>query len=240
MIAEVIFKDCGAISYSEAWDLQTELFEKASRQKISNRNQNLLPSTGISNYLLFCEHNHVFTIGKSGDENNLLLPKQELESLGIEYFKINRGGDITYHGPGQITGYPIFDLEQFFTDVHKYMRYLEEVIVDTLSKFGIRGGRIDGLTGVWVDYENPETARKICALGVHMGRWITMHGFALNVNTNLEMFNKIIPCGIKDKDVTSISRELGSEVSMDLVKKELLNSFTKVFKVKITGYDKNM
>ncbi len=237
MIPEVVFKDCGAISYAEAWNLQTELFEKASKQKISNRNQNLPPSTGITNYLLFCEHNHVFTIGKSGDENNLLLPKPELESLGIEYFKINRGGDITYHGPGQITGYPIFDLEQFFTDVHKYMRYLEEVIVDTLSKLGIRGGRIDGLTGVWVDYENPETARKICALGVHMGRWITMHGFALNVNPQLEMFDKIIPCGIKDKDVTSISRELGYEVSMDLVKKELLNSFTKVFKVNITGYD---
>jgi len=237
LIPEVVFKDCGAISYAEAWNLQTELFEKASKQKISNRNQNLPPSTGITNYLLFCEHNHVFTIGKSGDENNLLLPKPELESLGIEYFKINRGGDITYHGPGQITGYPIFDLEQFFTDVHKYMRYLEEVIVDTLSKLGIRGGRIDGLTGVWVDYENPETARKICALGVHMGRWITMHGFALNVNPQLEMFDKIIPCGIKDKDVTSISRELGYEVSMDLVKKELLNSFTKVFKVNITGYD---
>lgn len=233
MIPEVIFKDCGAISYSEAWRLQTELFEKSSAQKIANRNQNLSPSAGIPNYLLFCEHNHVYTIGKSGDENNLLLSISELESLGIEYYKINRGGDITYHGPGQITGYPIFDLEQFFTDVHKYMRYLEEVIVLTLLKFGIQGGRIEGLTGVWVDSKNPEKARKICALGVHMGRWITMHGFALNVNTDLEMFNKIVPCGIKDKDVTSISRELGCEIPMDLVKKELLSSFTQVFNIEI-------
>ena len=166
------------------------------------------------NYLLLCEHEHVYTLGKSGKESTLLVSKPGLPSIRASYFQSNRGGDITYHGPGQIVGYPIFDLENFFTDIHQYMRTLEEAIIQTLAEFGVSAGRIKGLTGVWVDFANEPTARKICAFGVRASRWVTMHGFALNVNTNLEYFHHIIPCGISDKGVTSLQKELGRHVNM--------------------------
>lgn len=228
----VHYIDCGNISYEKAWKLQTELLEEKSAQKIVNRNQPSEEKT-ISNHLLFCEHNHVYTLGKSGSEENLLLNLGELGNNGIEFFKINRGGDITYHGPGQLTGYPILDLEQFFTDIHKYMRFLEDVMIQTCAHYRINAGRIPGLTGVWVDWQTPEKGRKICALGVHMSRWITMHGFGLNVNTDLSYFEHIIPCGITDKGVTSISKEIGREVDFNEVKEVVLTSFKKVFNVTI-------
>ena len=233
MKKKVQYIDCGNISYEKAWKLQTELLEEKSAQKIFNRNH---PGEEkeISNHLLFCEHNHVYTLGKSGSEENLLLGLGELGGEGIEFFKINRGGDITYHGPGQLTGYPILDLEQFFTDIHKYMRYLEDVIILTCAHYGLDAGRIPGLTGVWIDWHTPETGRKICALGVHMSRWITMHGFGLNVNTELSYFNHIIPCGITDKGVTSISKELGRPINFEEVKSVVADKFEAVFGIALT------
>lgn len=220
--------DCGRIAYSDAWALQTRLLEEKNAAKIFNRSH---PEQAkpIGHHLLFCEHNHVYTLGKSGSEENLLLGLGELGVSGIEFFKINRGGDITYHGPGQLTGYPILDLEDFFTDIHKYMRYLEEVMIQVCARFGIDAGRVPGLTGVWVDWQNPEKARKICALGVHMSRWITMHGFGLNVSTDLSYFSHIIPCGITDKGVTSLSAELGREVTMNEAKGAVEECFCEVF-----------
>ena len=181
------------------------------------------------NYLLFCEHPHVFTLGKSGNEHNLLIKKEDLASISASYYPINRGGDITYHGPGQLVGYPIIDLENFFTDIHKYMRLLEEAVIQTLLEFGISAGRIDGLTGVWIDHDRGSQARKICALGVKTSRWVTMHGFALNVNTELQYFNYIVPCGINDKAVTSMSQELGQEVDIAAVKKNLKEKIREQF-----------
>jgi len=233
MEKKVHYIDCGNISYEKAWKLQTELLEEKSTLKIHNRNHGEDAQKPISHHLLFCEHNHVYTLGKSGSEENLLLSLGELGGNGIEFFKVNRGGDITYHGPQQITGYPIFDLEQFFTDIHKYMRYLEDVIILTCAHYGLDAGRIPGLTGVWVDWKTPETGRKICALGVHMSRWITMHGFALNVNNDLSYFDHIVPCGITDKGVTSLSKELGRELDFDEVKQVVLDKFTTVFGVEI-------
>ncbi len=224
--------DCGRIAYSDAWDMQTRLLEQKSAAKIFNRNH---PGQAkpIGHHLLFCEHNPVYTLGKSGSEENLLLNLGELGLSGIEFFKINRGGDITYHGPGQLTGYPILDLEDFFTDIHKYMRYLEEVMIRVCARFGLDAGRVQGLTGVWVDWQSPERARKICALGVHMSRWITMHGFGLNVSTDLTYFNHIIPCGITDKGVTSLSAELGREVTMEEAKRATEECFSEVFGVEL-------
>ncbi|MEM9328560.1 MAG: lipoyl(octanoyl) transferase LipB, partial [Bacteroidota bacterium] len=181
------------------------------------------------NHLIFVYHPHVYTLGKSGKEENLLLEEEGLNRVQAQYYRINRGGDITYHGPGQLVGYPILDLDNFFTDIHKYLRYLEEAIIRTLSGFGIAAGRIDGLTGVWVDFENMDTARKICAMGVKASRWVTMHGFALNVNTDLTYFDHIVPCGIDDKSVTSMQRELGHDVPMPevegLLKSHLSDQF---------------
>jgi lipoyl(octanoyl) transferase len=228
----VAYRDCGRIGYEEAWALQTRLFDEQNNLKLFNR-QHPEHSKPIPNYLLFCEHNPVFTLGKSGNEENLLLSKSELNIKGIDYFKTNRGGDITYHGPGQITGYPLFDLEQFFTDIHKYMRFLEEIIIRTCAEYGISAGRIAGLTGVWVRHESPQNAQKICALGLHMSRWITMHGFGLNVNTDLNHFRLIIPCGIQDKGVTSLQKELGREIPLDEVKQILLHHFEIIFKIKV-------
>ena len=182
------------------------------------------------NHLLYVEHPHVFTLGKSGEEENLLLTEQELNDQGIQYYKINRGGDITYHGPGQIVGYPIFDLDQFFTDIHRYLRTLEEAIILTLSEYQIEAGRIDGLTGVWIDGDG-ETPRKIAALGVKCSRWVTMHGFAFNVNSQLEYFDKIIPCGIDDKAVTSMEKELGRSLDMNDVKEKLSVHIANLFDV---------
>lgn len=225
--------DCGIISFSDAWDLQTRLLEEKSALKIQNRNRPEVEAVDIPNHILLCEHNHVYTLGKSGSEENLLMNMGELGLSGIDFFKINRGGDITYHGPGQLTGYPILDLEQFFTDIHKYMRFLEEVMIKTCAEFGLDAGRVHGLTGVWVDWQTPEKARKICALGVHMSRWITMHGFGLNVSTDLTYFNHIIPCGITDKGVTSISAELGKKVEMEDAKCIVLSKFEEVFGVNV-------
>lgn len=233
MEKKVHYIDCGTISYEKAWKLQTELLEEKSALKIHNRNSPETEQKPISNHLLFCEHNPVYTLGKSGSEENLLLSLGELGGNGIEFFKINRGGDITYHGPGQLTGYPIFDLEQFFTDIHKYMRFLEDVMIATCAHYGLDAGRIPGLTGVWVNWRTPETGRKICALGVHMSRWITMHGFGLNVNTDLAYFDHIVPCGITDKGVTSLAKELGRPVDFDEVKEVVKKNFEKVFSVQI-------
>jgi lipoyl(octanoyl) transferase len=217
------FIDLGKIDYKEAWDYQTSLFEKILAVKTLNRS---LPGeeNPTGNFLLFCEHPHVFTLGKSGDENNLLVKKDQLHTIQATYYHINRGGDITYHGPGQIVGYPVIDLENFFTDIHKYLRLLEEAVILTLAEYQVHGGRIPGLTGVWIDHDNEKTARKICALGVKTSRWVTMHGFAFNINSDLRYFDHIIPCGIDDKAVTSLEKELGAkqnlpEVQMVLQKK---------------------
>ena len=225
---KVIVKDLGRMDYQACWDYQEELFAAAVRRKIAIRNGEELPLP--ENHLLYVEHPHVFTLGKSGEEENLLLTEQELNDQGIQYYKINRGGDITYHGPGQIVGYPIFDLDQFFTDIHRYLRTLEEAIILTLSEYQIEAGRIDGLTGVWIDGDG-ETPRKIAALGVKCSRWVTMHGFAFNVNSQLEYFDKIIPCGIDDKAVTSMEKELGRSLDMNDVKEKLSVHIANLFDV---------
>jgi lipoyl(octanoyl) transferase len=230
---KVKFSDLGLIDYKECWDYQEQLFQEIISRKTENRNLSAGSQMLTSNYLLFCEHPHVYTLGKSGDEKNLLLNESQLESKNATYYKINRGGDITYHGPGQIVGYPILDLDNFFTDIHKYLRFLEEVIILTLKDYGIESGRVEGLTGVWLDWENPVKARKICALGVRTSRWVTMHGFAFNVNSDLSYFNNIIPCGIQDKAVTSMNKELGRELDMDEVKQKLKKYFAQVFECEI-------
>jgi lipoyl(octanoyl) transferase len=211
---EVECIDLGLIDYKEAWDLQEKLFQKTVQQKIDIRNGNT--SIETSNYIIFCEHPHVYTLGKSGSEENLLLNAEQLSEKEAVYYKINRGGDITYHGPGQLVVYPILDLDYFFTDIHKYMRFLEEVVISTLKEFGIKSGRFDGLTGVWIEAETPR-ARKICAMGVKSSRWVTMHGIGFNINTDLNYFSHIIPCGIDDKAVTSMKQELGIPISMEKV-----------------------
>ncbi|MDP4587502.1 MAG: lipoyl(octanoyl) transferase LipB [Flavobacteriales bacterium] len=228
----VKYRDLGRIDYKECWDYQEQLFKEIVDQKIFNRNH---PEAAkiTDNVLLFVEHPPVFTLGKSGVETNLLASDEELNYRGASYYKINRGGDITYHGPGQVVGYPIFDLDHFFTDIHKYLRYLEEAIILTIADYGITGERVDGLTGVWVDGQHPEKARKIAALGVKCSRWVTMHGFALNVNTDLSFFDLIVPCGIDDKAVTSIEKELGAPVDEAEVKAKLLLNLQNVFDFEI-------
>ena len=232
---KVQFKDLGLIRYKEAWDFQEELFKEVIETKVANRNRKDQFGTGgdiqlpVTHYLLFCEHYPVYTLGKSGDEKNLLINAQQLKEKEIDYFKINRGGDITFHGPQQIVGYPILDLDHFFTDIHKYLRLLEEMIILTLGEYGIPSSRLTGATGVWIDADNPEKARKICAMGVRCSRWVTMHGFAFNVNTDLDYFNYIIPCGIDDKAVTSMEKELGHKIDLDEVKGKLKNHFEQLF-----------
>jgi lipoyl(octanoyl) transferase len=186
-------------------------------------------SKNLPNHLIFCEHPHVYTLGKSGDVNNLLLAENELQSKGAKYYKINRGGDITYHGPGQIVAYPILDLENFFTDIHKYLRFLEEAVIRTCASYGVKAGRVDGLTGVWVDYEDVPNARKICAMGVRCSRWITMHGLAFNINPNLSYFGNIVPCGIQDKAVTSLELETSSPINLKSVQEELTKHLVDLF-----------
>jgi lipoyl(octanoyl) transferase len=225
------FRDLGLIDYKEAWDYQTEHFSKSVSSKAVNRDLPEEDQKITDNFLFFCEHPHVFTLGKSGDENNLIIPRENLTEIAATYFPTNRGGDITYHGPGQIVGYPVIDLENFFTDIHRYMRLLEEAVIQTLKVYGIGSGRISGLTGVWLDIENPAKARKICALGVKTSRWITMHGFALNVNTDLSYFNYIVPCGIQDKAVTSIEKELGQKQDMTEVKNILKEKIKEQFEM---------
>lgn len=226
MERKVKFRDLGLIDYKEAWDLQEELFAKTIQQKIANRSME--KSIETENILLFCEHPHVYTLGKSGSAENLLLDDVGLKEKEASYYKINRGGDITYHGPGQLVAYPIFDLDHFFSDIHKYLRFLEEAVIQTIAEYGIIGGRVDGLTGVWVDGDGPNP-RKICAMGVKCSRWVTMHGIGFNVNSNLDYFKNIVPCGIDDKDVTSMEAELGrkldfTEVS-EVLKKKLAEQF---------------
>jgi len=221
--------DLGLIDYKEAWDYQEKIFDGIVQTKVNNRTLPILEQIPTNNYLIFCEHPHVYTLGKSGHESNLLVNEQQLKEKNATYYKINRGGDITYHGPGQDVGYPILDLDNFFTDIHKYLRYLEEMVILTLAEYGIDAGRSTGETGVWIDAENPQKARKICAMGVRASRWVTMHGFALDVNADLNYFGNIIPCGIVDKAVTSMDKELGQKVDEQEVKKKLEKHFADLF-----------
>ncbi len=227
---EVAFQDLGRKDYKETWDFQEQLFKHILETKIKNRREDAGLET--SNHLIFVEHDHVYTLGKSGDEHNLLANKELLKKIGATYYKINRGGDITYHGPGQITGYPILDLENFFTDIHKYLRFLEEIFIKILADYGLNGERSPGETGVWLDVGTP-FARKICALGVRASRWVTMHGFAFNVNTDLGYFDHIIPCGIQDKAVTSLAAELKREVDMEEVKQKIKTYFQELFEARL-------
>jgi len=227
----VKIKDLGLVDYKDCWDYQEELFKGVIDVKIKNRREGLNLTT--SNYLLLVEHPHVYTLGKSGDMSNLLISETELTQKDAKFYKINRGGDITYHGPGQIVGYPILDLDNFFTDIHKYLRFLEEVIILTLKDYDLSASRNIGKTGVWLDAETP-FARKICAMGVRASRWVTMHGFALNANVDLSYFDNIVPCGITNNSVTSINKELGvANVDEDVVKQKIINNFKKLFEAEI-------
>ena len=225
---EILFADLGASDYKQTWDFQEQLLQQIMQLKLEGRNHGFGDHAPTPHYLLFCEHPHVFTLGKSGKPEHLLSNEQQLKTANATYYKINRGGDITYHGPGQIVGYPILNLDLFFNDIHRYMRFLEEVIIRTLKEYDIEGSRIEKLTGVWIDAGKP-SARKICAFGVRCSRWITMHGWALNVNTQLDYFNHIVPCGISDKAVTSMAKELGKNLNIDEVKSVLLKHFSEVF-----------
>jgi len=230
---KVIVKELGQIPYQKAWDYQHQLLKEVVDIKRHNRKLSCKDSAYIppKHYLLFCEHPPVYTLGTSGSSDNLLIDEARLKAAGIEFFKVNRGGDITYHGPGQIVGYPIFDLDEFFTDVHKYMRSLEEIIIRTLAEYDLEAMRIKEFTGVWLPQTEALPKRKICAIGVHLSRWVTMHGFAFNVNTDLNYFRHIIPCGIQaaDKDVTSLAKELGHAIEIREVKKKLKYHFADLF-----------
>lgn len=228
---ETKFIDLGLIDYKEAWDYQTNLFNATLEIKAGNRSLSPERQLITNNYLLFCEHPHVFTLGKSGDDKNLLIREENLHTINASYYPINRGGDITYHGPGQLVVYPVIDLENFFTDIHKYMRLLEESVIQTLSEFSIRSGRISGLTGVWLGSENENNLRKICALGVKTSRWVALHGLAFNVNSNLDYFKYIVPCGIDDKAVTSLEKELGHQQDMTHVKLILKEKIASLFEM---------
>ena len=231
---KVIFHDLGLIDYKECWDFQEKLFSETVQKKIANRKLGLDEQTNTENHLIFCEHPHVYTMGKTGSLDHLLLNEDEFREQGLDYYKINRGGDVTYHGPGQVVGYPILDLDHFFTDIGKYLRLIEETIISTLEHYGLKGDRIKGATGVWLDVDQP-TARKICAIGVRTSRWVTMHGFAFNVDTNLDYFGNIIPCGIDDKSVTSLSKELDRKVDVEEVKALLKTNFSELFKVSLVS-----
>ena len=203
----------GLIEFKKCWDFQASIFDDIIRHKIAIR-KGESKNSFTQNFLIFCEHPHVYTLGKTGEKDNLLLDELALKSKGASYHHINRGGDVTYHGPGQLVGYPILDLDNFFTDINKYLRFLEEAVILTLKDYGLESGRVDGATGVWIEGDNPLKARKICAIGVKLSRWVTMHGFAFNVNTNLDYFDNIVPCGIINKSVTSLQKELGNPQNM--------------------------
>lgn len=222
------FIHLGLVDYKQAWDYQAGIFERILAVKSGNRSRPGDDQKPTDNYMIFCEHPHVFTLGKSGNENNLLIAKEDLPSIAASYYHINRGGDITYHGPGQIVGYPVIDMENFFTDIHRYMRTLEEAVIQTLLEYDISAGRIHGLTGVWINPDQPD-ARKICALGVKTSRWVTMHGFAFNVNTDLRYFDYIIPCGISEKSVTSMEKELGRKPDISEVEEVLKEKLRQQF-----------
>jgi lipoyl(octanoyl) transferase len=231
----VQFKDLGQVDYKACWDMQEAIFSQIVQQKLDNRNAPPNEQVITQNHLFFVEHPHVYTLGKSGDIANLLLDEEALHAVDAKYYAINRGGDITYHGPGQIVGYPIFDLDHFFTDIHRYLRYLEEAIIRTLADYQIHSTRIEGLTGVWLDADGPNP-RKIAALGVKCSRWVTMHGFAFNVNADLSYFGHIVPCGITDKAVTSMHLERGSALDEQEVKSRLLHHLGIVFGFETTHY----
>ena len=226
----VFFKDIGLVDYKKAWDFQEKLFNKTL--SIKSKNKKEVTSNKTENHLIFCEHPHVYTLGKSGKKENLLVNEEYLKSRGASFYKTNRGGDITYHGPGQIVGYPIFDLDNFFHDIHKYLRLLEEGVILTLKEYGVNGERSDGETGVWLDVGMP-SARKICALGVKASRWVTMHGFAFNINTDLSYFENIIPCGIVGKNVTSLEQEIGRKVDIEKVKEQLKKNIELSFEMNL-------
>ncbi|MEO1516351.1 MAG: lipoyl(octanoyl) transferase LipB [Bacteroidota bacterium] len=234
---KVSVEDLGKIRYKEAWDYQQQLLQDTVGIKLANRK--LSPDDESyqipPHHFLFCEHLPVYTLGKSGSASHLLLNQKELEEKGFEFFKINRGGDITYHGPGQVVGYPIFDLDRFFNDIHKYVRYIEEAIMRTLAEYGLETIRKEGYTGVWLAKTDVLPYRKICAIGVHMSRWVSMHGFALNVNTNLGHFHHIVPCGINEADmaVTSMELELGRKIDMEEVKQKIIRHFANLFQFEI-------
>jgi len=226
------FQDIGLIEYKKAWVFQEEIFNKTLRVKSKNRNEGTNIKT--ENHLIFCEHPHVYTLGNSGNKENLLVNEDYLRSRGASFYKTNRGGDITYHGPGQIVGYPIFDLDNFFNDIGKYLRLLEESIILTIKEYGLVGERSKGETGVWINVGKPN-ARKICALGVKTSRWVSMHGFAFNINTDLSYFENIIPCGINDKQVTSLEKELGEKINLEKVKEQLKSNIELVFQLKLVS-----
>ncbi|PRD50760.1 lipoyl(octanoyl) transferase LipB [Sphingobacterium gobiense] len=230
MNKRVQFMDWGLVDYQDAWDRQEQVFTKTVTVKNENRVNGTANPT--PNHLIFTEHPHVYTLGKSGHEEYLLLDEAGLKEKNATFYKINRGGDITYHGPGQIVGYPILDLDNFFTDIHLYLRTLEEAIIRTCAEYGVEAGRYEGFTGVWIDADN-DKARKICAMGVRASRWVTMHGFAFNVNADLSYFGNIIPCGIDDKDVTSLERELGRKLDMEEIKNKLKNHIADLFQMEL-------
>jgi lipoyl(octanoyl) transferase len=229
---QVLCEDLGLIDYKICWDYQEELQQKIVTQKTLNRSLADSAQEITNNYMLFVEHPHVYTLGKSGDENNLLISTEFLKNINATYYKINRGGDITYHGPGQLVVYPILDLENFFTDIHKYLRLLEEVVIKILDDYGIKSGRSGGETGVWLDADTKK-ARKICAIGVHCSRWVTKHGLAFNVNADMSYFQHIVPCGITDKAVTSLEKELGRKVDMEEVKRRFKKYFADIFECEL-------
>lgn len=226
---KVLFQDLGLMNYKAAWDYQEKLFQELIDRKVRNRDLSSEQKEEVHHYLLFCEHPHVYTLGKSGSEENLLIDSIGLTQKEATFYKINRGGDITYHGPGQLVGYPIFDLDDFFTDIHKYLRYLEEAVILTIAEYGLKGDRYPGFTGVWLDPDDPLRARKICAMGVKCSRWVTMHGIGFNVNTDLNYFKNIVPCGIDDKQVTSMEQELGHKVDLEEVKEKLKQNLANIF-----------
>lgn len=230
---QIIFQDLGKMDYQSAWDYQEKILQENVRKKSVSGNQEMGSPT--QHYLLFVEHPPVYTLGKSGNKENVLMSDEELQANHIEFFHTNRGGDITFHGPEQIVGYPILDLEKFYTDIGKYLRNIEEVIILTMAEYGITGARSAGETGVWIEPGIPGKERKICAIGVRCSRWVTMHGFAFNVNTDLSYFNNIIPCGIVNKQVTSLQKELGRALDMEEVKEKVKRNFEKVFEAELVS-----
>ncbi len=229
----VFFQDLGLIDYQEAWEYQERLFADTIAHKINNRKSWPEKQVLTPNYLIFCEHPHVYTLGKSGKEEHLLVDEKRLEEKEARFYRINRGGDVTYHGPGQLVGYPILDLDNFFTDIHRYLRTLEEAVIRTLGDYGLDAGRIQGLTGVWLGHDGRSQPRKICAFGVKSSRWVTMHGFALNVTTDLSYFAHIVPCGINDKAVTSLQLELARKVTVEEVATILRRHLVELFEMKL-------
>lgn len=230
---KVQYRDLGLIDYKEAWDYQEGLFDGIIKQKMLNRNSDADEQIPTDNYLLFCEHPHVYTLGKNGSENNLLIGQMQLSDKKATFYKINRGGDITYHGPGQLVGYPILDLDNFSPDVHQYVSFLEEAVIRTISEYGLDGTRLKGASGVWLDPDNPAKARKICAVGIRTSRWVTMHGFAFNINSDLSYFDLINPCGFTDKKATSMQAELKRSFDMEEVKDKVLKHLTTLFGMEV-------